>query len=170
MCEALGIPDMLAWGRQSLEGFLCAAFAHHGAPARLPSSRRGPPEIWRRLDDYDPIEAAQLLGRHGRERFPLAFETGLELPNSPALVHLFAGILTLAGQLGSNEEFFPHCPEADPAYVQQARKQALRAVAELGFRRDGWADDPAVTDFATTEDYRCVFGFDRPEATAAGSG
>ncbi|MDE2773652.1 MAG: CRISPR-associated helicase Cas3' [Gemmatimonadota bacterium] len=158
--EALGIRDMLAWGGQPLEGFLCAAFAHHGAPARLPSSRRGPPEIWRRFDDYDPIKVAQLLGRRGREWFPLAFDTGSELPHSPALVHLFAGVLTLADQLGSNEAFFPYCSEADPVYVEQARKRALRAVAESGFRRDGWANDAVVADFATTADYRSVFGFE----------
>ena len=160
--EALGLLDMAAWGAEALEEYLRAALAHHGIPARSLVSGRGPDHIWRRFGDYDPITGAQLLARRGREWFPQAFETGPNLPRSPALAHLFAGVLTLADQLGSNGEFFAFCPTADPHYLERARQRARRAVAESGFRRDGWADDATPADFATTGDYRTVFDFDSP--------
>ncbi|WP_419165107.1 CRISPR-associated helicase Cas3' [Candidatus Palauibacter sp.] len=160
--EVLGLLDMAAWGAEALEEYLRAALAHHGIPARSLVSGRGPDHIWRRFGDYDPITGAQLLARRGREWFPQAFETGPDLPRSPALAHLFAGVLTLADQLGSNGEFFPFCPTADPHYLERARQRARRAVLESGFRRDGWADDATTADFATTEDYRTVFDFDSP--------
>ena len=160
--EALGLLDMVAWGAETLEEYLRAALAHHGIPAPSLVSGRGPDHIWRRFGDYDPIAEAQLLARRGREWFPQAFGTGPDLPRSPALAHLFAGVLTLADQLGSNEEFFPFCPTADPLYLERARQRARRAVDESGFRRDGWADDATAADFATTGDYRSVFDFDLP--------
>ncbi len=160
--EVLGLLGMAAWGAEALEEYLRAALAHHGIPARSSVSARGPDPIWRPFGDYDPIAGAELLARRGREWFPQAFETGLDLPRSPALAHLFAGVLTLADQLGSNEEFFPFCPTADPHYLEQARQRARRAMAESGFRRDGWADEATAADFATTGDYRRVFDFDCP--------
>lgn len=161
MLEALGLLDMVVWG-ESLEEYLHAALGHHGIPARSPMSARGPDNIWRPFGGYDPISAGRSLAQCGREWFPEAFGAGAELPRSPALAHLFAGVLTLADHLGSNEEFFPFCPSPDPHYMRRARQRAQRAVAESGFRRDGWANEARAADFVATADYRTVFDFDSP--------
>ncbi|WP_420449797.1 CRISPR-associated helicase Cas3' [Candidatus Palauibacter sp.] len=162
MLQALGLLDMVAWGAEALEEYLRAALGHHGTPGRQPVSRRGPDKIWRPFGDYDPGAAAQLLAQRAREWFPEAFEAGPELPRSPALAHLFAGVLTLADQLGSNEEFFPFCSSPDPDYLQRARQHARRAVAESGFRREDWASEARAADFSADADYRKVFEFDSP--------
>lgn len=157
ICGALGLLDMdRTWG----EGFvplLLAALAHHGRPAKWPSlTGTGPPELWEEFAGYDPLATAKLLGERSRAWFPAAFSaTGPPLPDSPALAHLFAGVVALADQVGSDREFFRFESAADSDYIDRARKQAEEAVRQKGFRR---ADRPAR---AKPADFRSLFGYPR---------
>ena len=158
ICAALGLLDMdRTWG----EGFvplLLAALAHHGRPAKRPSlTGSGPPELWEPFAGYDPLATAKLLGERSRAWFPTAFSAaGLPLPNFPALAHLFAGVVALADQIGSDREFFEFEPAAVPNYIDRARAQAEEAIRQKGFRRVGRPARARATDF------RSLFGHEQP--------
>jgi len=130
LCAALGLLDMArTWG----DGFvplLLAALAHHGRPAKRPSpTGAGPSELWTPFAGYDPLATAKHLGECSRAWFPAAFsDEGPPLPDSPALAHLFAGVVALADQIGSDQEFFEFEPIATPGYIDRARKRAAKAV------------------------------------------
>lgn len=160
--KALNIHEMVPWGAEAVEELIRAALAHHGSPARDPIPLQGRDDVWRPFGGYDPLAAARLLVRRGREWFPEAFESGPVLPATPALAHLFAGLLAVADQLGSNEDFFELESEPDAGYMDRARRRARAAVHASGFRRDGWADGAYAADFRKLEDYQSVFSFDRP--------
>ena len=160
--EELNIRDLVSWGAGPVDELIRAALAHHGRPTRDPDSCKGRDDIWRPFGDYDPLAAARLLVRRGREWFPEAFEDGPAIPSMPTLTHLFAGLLAVADQLGSNEDFFPHEPDPDPQYADRARRLARGALRTSGFRREGWADEAHAADFRTSEDYRSIFDFDSP--------
>ena len=158
VCDALGLRDKVDdWG----EGFatlLLAALAHHGRPARRPSrAGSGPPELWAPFDGYDPLATARLLEERCRAWFPSAFAANVPaLPDTPALAHLFAGLVSLADQIGSDREFFPFEPGPDPDYIHRARARARCAVREKGFQR---ADRPSR---APPADFARLFGYAQP--------
>ena len=155
MCKALGFYDMAAWG-EGLEPLLIAALAHHGRPAQPPHSGSGPPEIWSPFAGYDPAKAASLLHNRIREWFPAAFNQGPPLPDSPTLVHLFAGVVALADQVGSAEEFFSFEPDPDPEYIIRARKKAQEVLGARGLRRASHQACPEQANFQT------MFGHSSP--------
>ena len=154
ICEALGFPDMVdAWG-PGLEALLLGALSHHGRPPRKPShTGSGPREIWKPFAGYDPGETAAMLHRCVRTWFPEAFRPGPRLPESPALAHLFAGVVTLADQIGSDTEFFRFEPDPDPDYIVLARKQAREAVGKKGFCRAGRPARAGAASFQTVFDH-----------------
>ncbi|MFD1035447.1 CRISPR-associated helicase Cas3' [Sphingomonas hankookensis] len=76
---------------------------------------------WMPKADGDPAAAVLLLLEAVRERWPLAWEAGPALPDAPRFVALFAGLVTLADWLGSDEQRFP----IDGPYG--AARDALRA-------------------------------------------
>ncbi len=157
ICERLGLFEIFdSWGN-AVDPLLCAALSHHGRPARRPTrTGAGPPEIWKPFSGYDPSSAATLLRERSRAWFPQAFRNGPDLPDTPALAHLFAGVVTLADQIGSNEEFFKFVPHSDQHYIDRARDIAARAVVELGFHR---ADRPKN---APPADVRILFEYEEP--------
>ena len=147
-CELLGLHDIAEqWGRPGVVPLLHAMLAHHGRPASRPTrSGSGPPELWESFGGYVPQATARLLGRLGRAWFPDAFANGPPLPDAPALAHLFAGVVALADQLGSDEKIFEYEPVPDPRYIDRARHRAARTVEARGFRRRDWAAGAAVSD------------------------
>ena len=157
VCEALGLLDMdRDWG-QGFVSLLLAALAHHGRPAKRPSrTGSGPPELWKPFAGYDPLATAKLLRERSHAWFPRAFEKGPPLPDSPALAHLFAGVVALADQVGSNRELFEFESSHDPDYIHRARRLAEEALRRTGFRR---ADRPAR---AKPSDFRSLFGHEEP--------
>ena len=93
-----------------------AAISHHGEPITA-SSLHGSPEVrwaalWKPIDGYDPMQAVADLGRCAQTWFPEAWsEDGDdELPAEPAFVHYFAGLVSLADWIASNDrvDFFPY--------------------------------------------------------------
>ena len=155
MCKALGFYDIATWG-EGLEPLLMAALAHHGRPAQPPHSGSGPPEIWSPFAGYDPAKAASLLHNRIREWFPAAFNQGPPLPDSPELVHLFAGVVALADQVGSAKEFFSFEPNPDPEYIIRARKKAREVLGIRGLCRASHQACPEQANFQT------MFGHSSP--------
>ena len=166
IAKRLGLHEIAGWGT-AVEPLLRAALAHHGRPAtRRPRSGDGSPLLWVPSENYDPCAAAALLRARGRAWFPEAFADGPKLPNTPALAHLFAGIVTLADQLGSDEEFFKFEPDLDPDYIARARRSASNAIRGRNFQRSVW------TKGATPASFQDLFGPDlvpRPAQQAVAS-
>ena len=157
ICEALGLFEIYrAWGN-AVDPLLHAALCHHGRPARRQSvSGRGPQDIWKPFVGYDPAATAALLRARIRSWFPKAFAEGSSLPETPELPHLFAGVVVLADQIGSDQEFFEFEPRADAQYIDRARRIADDVVARKGFRRRGRISN------ATTADVKTLFDYDEP--------
>ena len=154
ICTLLGLHDIVnKWGA-GVVPLLYAMLAHHGRPARRPTqSGGGPPELWRPFAGYDPRATARLLGELGRRWFPDAFGDGPPMPDEPALAHLFAGVVALADQLGSDENVFEYEPDPEPHYIERARRIATEVVRSKGFLRIDWPTDAAAADVRTLFDY-----------------
>ena len=135
ICNALGLDEIAGWGLGA-EALLLAALSHHGRPAQEPEGNRDS-RIWRPFAGYDPVKAAETLGERIRTWFPQAFLSGQPLPELPALVHLFAGLVALADQLGSDKERFRFQSAECPDYFGVASRKAAEAVEKRGFRRAG---------------------------------
>ena len=78
------------------------------------------------------------------------------VPDAPAFAHLFAGLVALADQVGSDQDFFPFEPGPDPDYIHRARHRARCAVRQKGFER---ADRPSR---APPADFARLFGYATP--------
>ena len=154
ICALLGLHDIVKQWGAGVVPLLHAMLAHHGRPASRPTrSGSGPPELWKPFGGYDPRETAKLLGRRGRAWFPDAFSHGPPLSDAPALAHLFAGVVALADQLGSDEKFFVYEPDPDPHYIERARRIAAESIADKGFRRFGWSAGAAVANVGSLFDH-----------------
>ena len=154
--SALGLSQMAnSWGAPGFAELFLAALAHHGRPARLATgSGLGPPDGWQPFDDYDPLHVAGTLRQRSREWFPRAFREGPELPASPMLAHLFAGVMVVADQIGSNTRLFRFEAKSDSRYIDKARRRARDAVRKTGFARREWADCTPPHDFASLFGHR----------------
>ena len=157
ICALLGLHEIVdEWGA-GVVPLAHAMLAHHGRPARRPTrSGSGPPELWKPFAGYDPRATATLLSERGRSWFPTAFSCGPHMPDAPALAHLFAGIVSLADQLGSDDEVFRYEPHPDPDYIERARRIAADAIRSKGFRR---RDSMAVTTVTDSQDFRSLFDY-----------
>ena len=145
--KGLGLTELTTWGN-GLDGLLRAALAHHGRPmSGHRTERSGPPEAWQPFDGYDPVAEGRRLLQRARKWFPEAFSTGPQLPTSPALAHLFAGVVAISDQIGSNEELFPYESTSDPNYIDRARSRATNAVRRFGFIRSNWVHRTDRGDF-----------------------
>lgn len=98
--HALLRPSMEA-GEAPAEAGLRALLAHHGRPAPLSGSRP-----FDAAPHYDRRAREALMGEAPRAWFPGA-EPDPALLERPPPVHLFAGLLALAGWIGSDRDAFP---------------------------------------------------------------
>lgn len=90
---------------------LLAAVSHHGTPIRLDDLRSAPRWTWTSASGYDPWQPLETLGTWIQRAFPLAFGVVDDgLPDAPAFVHAFAGLVSLADWIASNPNpgFFPY--------------------------------------------------------------
>ena len=155
ICVLLGLHEIVdEWG-EGVIPLLHAMLAHHGRPACRPTrSGTGPPELWKPFAGYDPRATAKLLSERGRSWFPGAFTDSPRMPpDAPALAHLFAGVVALADQLGSDEKAFEYEPDPDPDYIERARRIAADVIRGTGFRRRDSSKVIAGGDFRTLFDY-----------------
>ena len=130
------LADMDGWGRPTLDLWL-AAISHHGEPItagelRTARERRWT-RLWARTDGYDPMAAVAALGRRARRWFPAAWNNHAgesELPDAPAFVHYFAGLVSLADWIASNDAtgFFPYDGHGDAERARFSRERAREVL------------------------------------------
>ncbi|MFK4047747.1 CRISPR-associated helicase Cas3' [Roseomonas mucosa] len=92
------------------DGFFEAVLAHHG---RLPKPAGQHERIWRARDGYDPVRACRALTDAIHGWFGEAATEG-DPPSTPRFNHAFAGLLTLADWLASDEVHFPLRAQGNP--------------------------------------------------------
>ncbi|MDJ0278316.1 CRISPR-associated helicase Cas3' [Sphingomonas sp. 2R-10] len=134
---AVAIHAMLAdWG--ATEHF-AAVMAHHGRPLKAFASDAAFKDWtdytkhWMPKADGDPAAAVLPLLDAVRTRWPLAWEAGPPLPDAPRFVALFAGLVTLADWLGSDEARFPVDGPHGAARAVLRDEQVAAAAQARGF-------------------------------------
>jgi CRISPR-associated endonuclease/helicase Cas3 len=136
--RAAGFLDLHGFSDNAASEFMEALLAHHGKPVPQqikPDDR----ELWLPKNGVDPIEDLRALGQAAHAMSPKAFEDGGEaMPDNPAFVHAFAGLLNLADWIGSDERFFPIIDEG-PRRFSKAWFRADRALEQIGaVAASGW--------------------------------
>lgn len=176
--DALGVDEVLDWGaddegREQVLALWLASMSHHGAPLTRSDLEReataGLSSWTTPIEDYQPAPGLARLGAAVRQILPLAFAADSPpLTATPALVHAFAGLVSLADWIGSNTApgFFPYDLAAHdetrwPHALQRAREAlvAMRLDVEV-IRADLQQRSPA---------FKAVFGFP-PRAMQAHAG
>lgn len=147
---AVGLPiaEIVAWGDTAVCDLLQASISHHGRP--LGESPEKQTEcIWKPVLDkngevlYDPSNTMASMGERLKQSYPLAFaECHRPLPEQPAFVHLFAGLVQLADWLGSDtrEKFFPYTTPGEDR-IQTAAVSATYAVQTIGLDVNSWRNE-----------------------------
>lgn len=147
---AAGLPIavMVTWGEVAVSELLQASISHHGRPlGECPEKQTA--SIWKPVLAnngtvlYDPAATLTRMGERVKQSYPLAFRECLRpLPDQPAFVHLFAGLVQLADWLGSDtrEAFFPYtAPGEDRS--QSAVARAAYAVRSIGLDASAWKNE-----------------------------
>ena len=137
--DALGVDEVLDWGaddqgREQVLALWLASMSHHGAPLTRSDLERattaGLSSWTTQIEDYQPARGLARLAAAVRQILPLAFAADSPpLHAAPALVHAFAGLVSLADWIGSNTApgFFPYDLAAQdetrwPESLQRARE------------------------------------------------
>lgn len=147
---AVGLPiaEIVAWGDVAVCELLQASISHHGRPLGVSPGKEAEC-IWKPVLDkagtvlYDPAATLVRMGERLKASFPLAFtECHRPLPDQPAFVHLFAGLVQLADWLGSDtrEKFFPYTVFGEDR-TQTATLRATYAVQSIGLDARGWRNE-----------------------------
>ncbi len=146
---ALGLPiaEIVTWGDAAVCELLQASISHHGRPLGVTPSKAAD-GVWKPVVDktgvvlYDPAATLIGMGERLKQSYPLAFtEANQPLPDRPAFVHLFAGLVQLADWLGSDtrEGFFPYSVAGEDR-TQTAPGRAEYAVRTIGLDVNQWRD------------------------------
>lgn len=144
---AVGLPmeEILTWGELAVSELLHASISHHGRPLGESPDKQNEC-IWQPVLDktgavlYDPAATLKSMGDRLKQSYPLAFSPCLRaLPDKPAFVHLFAGLVQLADWLGSDtrEGFFPYTVPGEDR-MQTAAVRAKYAVHAIGLDVSPW--------------------------------
>ena len=142
MAEGFPLAEMLRWGDSMLDLWF-ASISHHGEPITA-SALKGTPEarwaaLWHPIDDYDPMHAVADLGRYAQAWFPDAWHGDAELPAEPAFMHCFAGLVSLADWIASDDrpDFFPYDLGQDSCRAAASRVRARQVVRRMRLDMDG---------------------------------
>ena len=156
---ALGACEVLDWS-DSYDLWL-AAISHHGAPIQQTTIE---PRFcaltanWRAAEGYDPMDALAQLRQAARAEYPAAFAVGADrLPDEPAFIHAFAGLVSLADWIGSNANggFFPYDLAQGHDRIAASGARATRVLSEMRMEVSDARRDLAVR----TPAFEHVFGF-----------
>lgn len=143
--RGLPIAEIVAWGEAAVCELLQASISHHGRPLGVSPGKEAEC-VWKPVLDktgavlYDPATALASMGERVKQSYPLAFsESQKPLPDHPAFVHLFAGLVQLADWLGSDtrEGFFPYTALGEDR-IQTAAVSAKYAVHTIGLDVNNW--------------------------------
>jgi len=137
--NACGFDDLKGFRNDTAMEFIDAILAHHGKPVAA-EDQPGDRDLWLPKNGVDPLNTLEDLGRVARTMFPKAFEEGGEIvPDTPAFIHAFAGLLNLADWIGSDERIFPVCDEGEKRF-SMAWSRADDALGQIGaLAASGWA-------------------------------
>jgi CRISPR-associated endonuclease/helicase Cas3 len=144
---AAGLPiaEIVFWGEVAVCELLQASISHHGRPLGVSPGKEAEC-IWKPVLDragavlYDPAATLTSMGYRLKQSYPLAFAEGHQpLPDVPAFVHLFAGLVQLADWLGSDtrESFFSYTVPGEDR-TQTAAVSAKYAVHAIGLDVNTW--------------------------------
>jgi CRISPR-associated endonuclease/helicase Cas3 len=147
---AAGLPiaEIVSWGDEAVCELLQASISHHGRPLGENHAQQTA-LIWKPVLDksgvvlYDPAVTMARMGDRLRQSYPLAFAAcHRPLPDKPAFVHLFAGLVQLADWLGSDtrEAFFPYTAPGENR-IQTAPERAIYAVRSIGLDVNTWRNE-----------------------------
>ena len=145
IAAGLPIAEIVGWGEVAVCELLQASISHHGRPLGEDTAKQIS-GIWRPVLDrsgavrYDPAATLTSMGQRIRQCYPLAFAAcNHPLPDQPAFVHLFAGLVQLADWLGSDTRagFFPFSLAGEDRN-QTAPTQAAYAVQTIGLDASRW--------------------------------
>ncbi len=149
-------------GGETVCSLFVAALSHHGRPLNMREVRSRNPAIWRSFGALHPQRGVEHIGRLVRDWFPTAWTSGgPPLPSAPAFQHIFLGLCMLADWIGSDETHFPFCAEPRDDYMQIARRNAQRAVTEIGVNIE--SQRSAFHALPTLPSFDTLFGI--PHAT-----
>ena len=144
---AVGLPiaEIVAWGEVAVCELLQASISHHGRPLGVSPGKEAEC-IWKPVLTkagavlYDPAATLVRMGDRLKHSYPLAFSECVQhLPDQPAFVHLFAGLVQLADWLGSDtrEGFFPYTAPGEDR-TQTSVVSAEYAVHAIGLDASHW--------------------------------
>lgn len=128
---------LLRAGEDVFLQWMIALFAHHGRPVEKVGVRRTFPEA----TCYDWRTADAEMGEALNTWFGEPAIANAAMLCRTRLVHLFAGLLTLADWIGSDPVSFPPEMKLDLAgYAQRARKRARAAIARVALATVPWPE------------------------------
>ena len=140
--------EIADWG-DAIEGLLLAAIAHHGRPIKPDNvSALWQPSLWEFRAGLDPQAGIRELLECTKQWFPLAWDSDAELPEGPGFSHAFAGLITLADWIGSDDLRFRFTEEDQSNRIEGSRQIAGVALKSIGLdvppdlRRDRVARGP----------------------------
>lgn len=142
--KALGVDAIFGWGGLRPDGQMpigdlwMASISHHGKPVTADAMHFGSGHAWptwtHPFAGYDPVQGLAQLGHATCSLFPEAFADEPMAAFQPALVHAFAGLMSLADWIGSNsdEDFFPYGLAAqDEGRWEPARERASQVLRRM---------------------------------------
>ena len=127
------LAEMVFWGESLLDLWL-AAISHHGTPIVASELQSAPEKHWQNLwnptDGYDPMDTIAALGGYAQRWFPAAWGDGPRLPQEAPFIHFFAGLVSLADWIASNDrdDFFPYSGDQEGRRAEFSRVRARQAL------------------------------------------
>ncbi len=167
--DNLRFQDMEVWFEDpfDFQAMLIAAWSHHGTPLRfcLHALSSAPDQAWQSWEWASPGATTSLIGREIRKHYQEAFAPGDTFPHaaSSRFQAFFAGLLSLADWIGSNESWFGFNANSDKDRMTWARTRSASLLALMGM-------DPTVAAQAIArrpDDFGTVFGIASPNAVQA---
>ena len=148
-----GLLEWDADGGVTACGLFVATLSHHGSPLNLEANRSRNTRAWQKFANLAPRDCVERIGLLVRQWFPEAFsDNAPPLPDTSAFQHHYLGLCILADWIGSNETWFEYRDKLDDNYINHARRQADKAIREIGLdigkQRTAFASMPPRTDFA----------------------
>lgn len=165
--QGLPLAAMAAWGAV-VPDLLHASISHHGRPVDEQDSHGA--GVWQPVRNgavvvYDPADAVASMGQAIQHHYPLAFDaSAAPLPDTPAFVHLFAGLVQLTDWLGSDtrEGFFPYSQLGEDRAVT-AERRAAHALRAIGLN----VEEPRHSLSVHMPSFEVAFGVPQPRPMQA---
>ena len=155
--DAISVSEWRTWFKdgQAEREFWGVILAHHGSlPEDLPPPR---PSQWRRRADYDPISqltaVTAVVARMANGAFA---ESCHRLPTQTRFQHAFAGFVTLADWLGSDDRVFMPTGSGAPSGLERIA-WARRRAKDVLMRRGLDPSAPRIASHRLSDEFRVLF-------------